>query len=88
VPAQAAHWAWPEGGDHQSLVYIIYLERSGSSEGVQWLAGLLLLVGVLAQLGGFFLHLGVGQQLDRDGADQVRGAADRRGLVILAVGLI
>ena len=26
-----------------------------------WLAGLLLLVGVLAQSGGFFVHLGIGQ---------------------------
>jgi hypothetical protein len=35
-----------------SLVYIIYLERAGYSEGVQWLAGLLLLVDLLAQSGG------------------------------------
>jgi len=45
-----------------SLVYFIYLERAGFSEGVQWLAGLLLLVGVLAQSGGFFVHLGSGSR--------------------------
>jgi hypothetical protein len=58
---------------------------------VQWLAGLLLLVGVLAQSGGFFVHLGVGQQgrsstgtvLTRTGALLIAAA-----LVILAVGLL
>jgi hypothetical protein len=45
-----------------SLVYFIYLERAGYSEGMQWLAGLLLLVGILAQSGGFFVHLGVGRE--------------------------
>ena len=74
-----------------SLVYFIYLERAGYSEGMQWLAGLLLLVGVLAQSGGFFVHLGVGQEgrssagtvLTRSGALLIAAA-----LVILAVGLI
>src|SRR4030095_14664982 len=74
-----------------SLVYFIYLERTGFSEGVQWLAGLLLLIGILAQSGGFFVHLGVGQQgrssagtvLTRSGALLIAAA-----LVTLAVGLI
>jgi hypothetical protein len=74
-----------------SLVYFIYLERAGYSEGMQWLAGLLLLVGVLAQSGGFFVHLGVGQEgrssagtvLTRSGALLIAAA-----LVILAIGLI
>ena len=74
-----------------SLVYFIYLERAGYSEAVQWLAGLLLLVGVLAQSGGFFVHLGMGQEgrssvgtvLTRSGALLIAVA-----LVILAVGLI
>jgi hypothetical protein len=74
-----------------SLVYFIYLERAGYSTGMQWLAGLLLLVGVLAQSGGFFVHLGVGQEgksstgtvLTRSGALLIAVA-----LVILAVGLI
>jgi hypothetical protein len=73
-----------------SLVYFIYLERAGYSEGMQWLAGLLL-VGVLAQSGGFFVHLGVGQErrssagtvLTRSGALLIAAA-----LVVLAIGLI
>jgi hypothetical protein len=58
---------------------------------MQWLAGLLLLVGILAQSGGFFVHLGVGQEgkssagtvMTRSGALLIAVA-----LVILAVGLI
>jgi hypothetical protein len=49
-------------GRQMQQCHFIYLERAGYSEGMQWLAGLLLLVGILAQSGGFFLHLGVGQQ--------------------------
>jgi len=74
-----------------SLVYFIYLERAGYSTGMQWLAGLLLLVGVLAQSGGFFLHLAMGREgrsstgtvMTRTGALLIAAA-----LVILAVGLI
>lgn len=46
-----------------SLVYFIYLERAGFSERVQWLAGLLLLVGVLAQSGGFLCTWGSGRRV-------------------------
>jgi hypothetical protein len=74
-----------------SLAYFVYLGRAGYSTGVQWLAGALLLVGVLAQSGGFFVHLGLGQQgrsspgtvLTRAGALLIAAA-----LIILAVGLI
>jgi hypothetical protein len=74
-----------------SLAYFVYLGRAGYSTGVQWLAGALLLVGVLAQSGGFFVHLGLGQQgrsspgtvLTRGGALLIAAA-----LIILAVGLI
>src|SRR5262249_8381150 len=74
-----------------SLAYFVYLGRSGCSTGVQWLAGSLLLVGVLAQSGGFFVHLGLGQQgrrspgtvLTRAGALLIAAA-----LIILAIGLI
>jgi hypothetical protein len=58
---------------------------------VQWLAGGLLLAGVLAQSGGFFLHMGAGQEgrgsagttLTRAGALLIAAA-----LIILAAGLI
>jgi hypothetical protein len=74
-----------------SLVYFTYLGRAGYSSGVQWTAGALLLAGVLAQSGGFFAHLGLGQQgrgspgtlLTRAGALLIAAA-----LVIEAVGLI
>jgi len=58
---------------------------------VQWLAGSLLLAGVLAQSGGLFLHMGAGQEgrssvgttLTRAGALLIAAA-----LIILAAGLI
>ena len=43
-----------------SLVYFLYLDRTGYSAGVQWLAGLLLLAGILAQSGGFSSILDLG----------------------------
>jgi hypothetical protein len=74
-----------------SLVYFLYLDRTGYSTGVQWLAGLLLLVGIMAQSGGFFLHLArgeknrnsVGTTMTRTGALLLAAA-----LVILAIGLL
>ncbi len=74
-----------------SLVYFLYLDRTGYPTGVQWLAGLLLLVGIMAQSGGFFIHLGLGEPnrsslgtvVTRFGALLIAAA-----LVILAVGLI
>jgi len=74
-----------------SLAYFVYLGRAGYSASVQWLAGALLLAGVLAQSGGFFVHLGLGQQgrsspgtvLTRAGALLIAAA-----LIILAIGLI
>ena len=73
-----------------SLVYFVYLERTDFSDGARWLVGVLLLVGIVAQSGGFFVHLGVGEEgrssagtlLTRAGALLI-GAA----LVTLAVGL-
>src|SRR3712207_7260959 len=44
-----------------SLVYYLHLDRTGYSDGVKWLAGGLLQAGILAQSGGFFVHLGLGQ---------------------------
>jgi hypothetical protein len=74
-----------------SLVYYLYLPRADYSNGVEWLAGAVLTVGVLMQSGGFFIHMGIGQEgqasigtkLTRVGAIVI-GVA----LIILAVGLI
>ncbi len=74
-----------------SLVYFLYLDQTGYSTGVQWLAGLLLLVGIIVQSGGFFLYLARGQKnrssvgtiVTRTGALLLAAA-----LVILAIGLL
>jgi hypothetical protein len=74
-----------------ALVYLLYLPRAGFSDSTEWIAGIALLVGVMAQSGGFFLHLAVGQQdapsigtkVTRAGG-LIIGAA----LITLAVGLI
>jgi hypothetical protein len=74
-----------------SLVYFLHLDRTGYSDGVKWLAGGLLLAGIMAQSGGFFIHLGLGQpntsslgtMVTRFGALLIAAA-----LVILAVGLL
>jgi hypothetical protein len=74
-----------------SLVYVLYLPRADFSDGLEWAAGGVLLTGVLAQSGGFFVHLGVGRpgessagtKLTRAGAALIAAA-----LVTLAVGLI
>jgi hypothetical protein len=74
-----------------SLVYLLYQPRPDFSNGLEWLAGAVLLAGVLAQSGGFFLHLGIGQpgkasagtKLTRTGALLIVVA-----LLTLAVGLI
>jgi fucose 4-O-acetylase-like acetyltransferase len=73
-----------------SLVYFLYLGRTGYSTGVQWLAGLLLLVGILAQSGGFFLHLARGQK-DRSSVGTVvtrTGGLLAAALIMLAIGLL
>jgi hypothetical protein len=74
-----------------SLVYLLYLPRADFSNALEWVAGGVLIAGVLAQSGGFFLHLGVGQpgqpspgtRLTRAGAALIAAA-----LITLAVGLI
>ena len=74
-----------------SLAYFVYLGRAGYSAGVQWLAGALLLAGVLAQSQVHEESSGLGQQghsspgtvLTRTGALLIAAA-----LIILAIGLI
>jgi hypothetical protein len=74
-----------------SLVYFIYLDRTDYSRGVQWLAGGLLLVGILGQSGGFFLHLWQGQPGQRSVGTLTTAAGAvliAAALITLAVGLI
>jgi hypothetical protein len=74
-----------------SLVYFLYLDRTGYSTGVQWLAGLLLLLGIMAQSGGFFIHLGLGH-MNRSslGTIVIRTGAllPAAALIVLATGLL
>ena len=67
-----------------SLVYFLYLDRTGFSTGIQWLAGLLLLGGIFAQSGGFFIHLGLGQP----GRSSLGTVVTRSGALLLAVALV
>ena len=67
-----------------SLVYFLYLDRTGYSTVVQWIAGLLLLLGIIAQSGGFFIHLGLGRP-DRSSLGTV---VTRTGALLLAVALV
>jgi heme/copper-type cytochrome/quinol oxidase subunit 4 len=74
-----------------SLVYFIYLERTDYSSTMQWIAGLLIVAGTLAQSGGFFVHMGVGEENRRSPgtALTILGAiVIAVALVVLAIGLI
>jgi hypothetical protein len=74
-----------------SLVYLLYLPRAEFSNTWEWVLGIVLLVGLLCQSGGFFLHLAAsradkpsaGTKLTRGGALLIAAA-----LITLAVGLI
>jgi hypothetical protein len=67
-----------------SLVYFLYLDRTGYSTGVQWLAGLLLLAGIIAKSRGFFLHLARGQK----NRSSVGTVATRSGALLIAAALV
>ncbi|MEU6430441.1 hypothetical protein ABZ860_31495 [Microbispora sp. NPDC046973] len=67
-----------------SLVYLLYLPRAGFPDGLEWLCGAALLAGVLAQSGGFFLHLGAGEE----GRGSYGTALTRTGALLLAAALI
>ena len=67
-----------------ALAYFSYLDRTGLGEGAQWTFGSVLLAGVLAQSGGFFLHLGVG----REGQHSIGTAMTRVGGLLIAVPLV
>ncbi|SFT04329.1 hypothetical protein SAMN05444716_106138 [Streptomyces harbinensis] len=74
-----------------SLAYFLYLDRTDWGGFLQWLFGIMLLAGVLAQSGGFFLHLVAGAperttpgtHLTRLGALLIAAA-----LIALGIGLI
>lgn len=67
-----------------SLVYLLYLPRADFSNGLEWAAGGVLLLGGLAQSGGFFVHLGVGEP----GKPSAGTKLTRAGAVLIAVALV
>ena len=67
-----------------SLVYFVYLDRTDFREATQWIAGAVLLAGILAQSGGFFLHLAAG----RPGASSVGTRVTRAGALAIGVALV
>ena len=44
-----------------ALGYLAFLSRTDFGTGLRWLAAGLLTVGILAQSGGMFLHMGIGE---------------------------
>jgi hypothetical protein len=76
-----------------SLVYFAYLDtRTEFREAVQWITGGILLLGVLAQSGGFFLHMvqAKGEARSSNGTvlTRVGAALIAVALIALAVGIL
>ena len=68
-----------------SLVYFLYLDSGTDfAERTQWIAGAILLGGVLAQSGGFFLHMAVGET----GSGSVGTGLTRTGALLIAIALV
>ena len=67
-----------------SLVYLLSLPRADFSNGLEWVVGGVLLAGVLAQSGGFFLHMGTG----REGAPSAGTKLTRVGAALIAAALV
>lgn len=67
-----------------SLVFFLYLDRTDFGEGTQWVVGLVLLAGILAQSGGFFLHLARGAPARSSAGTRVT----RTGALLIAVALV
>jgi hypothetical protein len=68
-----------------SLVYFLYLgSRTDFAESTQWIAGAILLAGILAQSGGFFLHFGVGEA----GRSSIGTRLTRSGALLIATALV
>ena len=67
-----------------SLLYYTYLAQTALSSGIQWAACAALVIGVLAQSGGFFLHMAVGKEGERSAGTTVTTG----GAALLAVALL
>jgi heme/copper-type cytochrome/quinol oxidase subunit 4 len=67
-----------------ALVVLDVVARSGVGSGTQWVIGILLVVGVLAQPGGMFLHMAVG----KPGTWSIGNTLSTAGAVVLAAALV
>lgn len=67
-----------------ALIYFLYLDRTGFSDGTRWLVGGVLMVGILAQSGGFFIHLGMGES----NKSSLGTVVTRVGALLLAAALV
>jgi drug/metabolite transporter superfamily protein YnfA len=67
-----------------SLLYHIYLEQTALSSPIKVGAAVVVLVGVLAQSGGFFLHMAIGQP----GEPSVGTSITILGAVLLAAAIV
>jgi vacuolar-type H+-ATPase subunit I/STV1 len=67
-----------------ALLYHYYMEQTTLSTSLKLVAGLVLIVGILAQSGGFFLHMAIGQPDKRSAGTTVTSA----GAVLLVVAVL
>jgi hypothetical protein len=67
-----------------TLVYFEYLGRAHFGEAAEWALGVAMVVGVLAQSGGFFLHMGLGAP----GRGSIGMSVTRAGAALLAVAML
>lgn len=67
-----------------ALVFFILLARTRFTERTQWTMGLALLIGILLQSGGFFVHMLVGDEA----SSSVGTLITRIGAVLLAAALV
>jgi len=67
-----------------SLLYDIFLERTPFSDTLKLVAAAALLVGILAQSGGFFLHMGLG----KPGRPSAGTTLTTAGAAVLALALL
>lgn len=67
-----------------SLLYHYYMEQTGLSRGLKLVGATVVLLGILAQSGGFFLHMVVGQP----GSPSLGTTVTTVGAVLLAVAIL
>jgi hypothetical protein len=67
-----------------ALAYLMLMDRTRFSDRGQWLLSLTLLLGILLQSGGFFLHFAVGEEGEASAGTWLT----RSGAILIAMALI